>query len=133
MRQNTNNFRRPRSRPNNFDRRPTSRNQVFDSNGPEVRVRGSASQIAERYQTLARDATASGDRVKSENYRQHAEHYLRTLNSADNARRKDIDRGSDEEDYAADQGSPSDSNSAPPRGRRNYPVRPRSGGGDSSD
>lgn len=53
---------------------------TFDSNGPDVRVRGTASQVIERYLALARDATASGDRVAAEGYYQHAEHYYRVLN-----------------------------------------------------
>ena len=55
------------------------RNQVFDSNGPDVRVRGNAFQIYEKYQTLARDAASSGDRVAAENFLQHAEHYYRII------------------------------------------------------
>lgn len=52
-------------------------NRSFDSNGPEVKVRGNASQVYEKYIVLARDATSSGNRVKAENLRQHAEHYFR--------------------------------------------------------
>ncbi len=51
----------------------------FDSNGPEVKVRGTATNIFERYCQLARDANASGDRVAAENYLQHAEHYYRIM------------------------------------------------------
>lgn len=58
-----------------------SRNQTFDSNGPDVRIRGSAHQVHEKYLTLARDASASGDRVLAESYFQHAEHYFRILNA----------------------------------------------------
>lgn len=54
-------------------------NRSFDSNGPDVKIRGSASQIYEKYQALARDAQASGDRIMAENYLQHAEHYYRVL------------------------------------------------------
>lgn len=56
-------------------------NRSYDSNGPDVRVRGTAAQIYEKYQTLARDAMASGDRVMAENYQQHGEHYYRILQS----------------------------------------------------
>ena len=64
-----------------------SRSQTFDSSGPDVKVRGSASQVLEKYLALARDATASGDRIAAENYFQHAEHYYRILsaNAAQNA------------------------------------------------
>lgn len=55
------------------------RNSNFDSNGPEGRVRGTAQQVYEKYLALARDAQSAGDRVSSENYFQHAEHYFRIL------------------------------------------------------
>ena len=54
-------------------------NRTFDSTGPEVKIRGSASHVYEKYLQLARDANASGDRVAAENYLQHAEHYYRIL------------------------------------------------------
>ncbi|MFQ5971324.1 MAG: DUF4167 domain-containing protein [Alphaproteobacteria bacterium] len=56
------------------------RSHVMDSNGPSVRVRGNALQIFEKYQQLARDASAGGDRVAAENLLQHAEHYYRLAN-----------------------------------------------------
>lgn len=56
-------------------------NRTFDSNGPEVKIRGSASHVYEKYLQLARDANASGDRVAAENYLQHAEHYYRIMAS----------------------------------------------------
>ncbi|MBP2314186.1 DUF4167 domain-containing protein [Azospirillum soli] len=55
------------------------RHQTFDSNGPDVRIRGNAWQVHEKYLALARDAASSGDRVQSENYLQHAEHYFRII------------------------------------------------------
>ncbi len=54
-------------------------NRVFESNGPDVKIRGNASHVSEKYLTLARDAQASGDPIASENYLQHAEHYLRII------------------------------------------------------
>jgi hypothetical protein len=54
-----------------------NRMQVFDSNGPDVRIRGTAAQIHEKYSALAKDAAASGDLVLSQSYLQHAEHYQR--------------------------------------------------------
>ena len=55
-------------------------NRAFDSNGPEgSKVRGNAQHVFEKYQQLARDASAAGDRVLGENYLQHAEHYFRLL------------------------------------------------------
>ncbi len=81
---NNNNKNRQRSRNNNNGGRkhinPLSRN--FESNGPDVKIRGNASHIAEKYLQLARDAQASGDSVMAENYLQHAEHYFRILSAA---------------------------------------------------
>ena len=54
-------------------------NRSYDSNGPDVRVRGTASQVYDKYQALARDAMSAGDRVVAENYLQHAEHYYRIV------------------------------------------------------
>ncbi|MEP3112126.1 DUF4167 domain-containing protein [Nisaea sp.] len=64
---------------NNNNRRPNTpnRNQTFDSNGPDVRIRGNAHQVYEKYLTLARDASTSGDRLLAENLFQHADHYFR--------------------------------------------------------
>ena len=59
---------------------PLTRN--YESNGPDVKIRGSAQQIAEKYAQLARDAQSSGDRVMAENYLQHAEHYNRIIAAA---------------------------------------------------
>ncbi|HTW27424.1 MAG TPA: DUF4167 domain-containing protein [Acetobacteraceae bacterium] len=60
---------------------PLNRNHVFDSNGPDMRIRGTAQQLFEKYLQLGRDATSSGDRVMAESYFQHAEHYFRILNA----------------------------------------------------
>jgi hypothetical protein len=64
---------------------PMNRNHVFDSNGPDVRVRGTAQQLFEKYLQLGRDATSGGDRVMAESYFQHAEHYFRILNAMNQA------------------------------------------------
>ena len=56
--------------------------RTYDSSGPDVKIRGTAQHIAEKYGTLARDAQSSGDRVMAENYLQHAEHYNRIIASA---------------------------------------------------
>ncbi|MEM5583781.1 DUF4167 domain-containing protein [Roseibium sp. AS2] len=61
---------------------PSPLTRTYESNGPDVKIRGTAMHIAEKYQQLARDAQASGDRVMSENYNQHAEHYLRIVAAA---------------------------------------------------
>ena len=57
-------------------------NRVFDSSGPENKVRGTPQQIIDKYNQLARDAQLSNDRVAAENFQQHAEHYLRLLGDA---------------------------------------------------
>ncbi len=62
-------------------KRTPNRNQVFDSNGPGIRVRGNAQQLVEKYLGLARDAASQGDRVLAENCHQHADHYQRVLNA----------------------------------------------------
>ena len=74
-----------RSRGKNRNNRPSGGNiinRVFDSNGPDGKVRGTPQQIIEKYNQLHRDAQLSGDRVNSENFAQHAEHYLRLLADA---------------------------------------------------
>src|SRR5215813_2338167 len=58
------------------------RDQTLDSNGPNVKSRGSAHQIFKRYVALAREASTSGDRVAAENLYHHAEHYFRVKNAA---------------------------------------------------
>ena len=70
-------------------------NRVFDSSGPEGKVRGTPQQIIEKYNQLARDAQLSNDRVAAENFQQHAEHYLRLLGEAQreqDARREQQER-----------------------------------------
>ncbi len=64
---------------------PLNRNHVFDSSGPEMRVRGTAQQLYEKYQQLARDASSNGDRVTGEAYYQHAEHYFRIISAINQA------------------------------------------------
>ncbi|OHV82012.1 DUF4167 domain-containing protein [Rhizobium sp. LCM 4573] len=68
---------------NNFNRKggnPLTR--TYDSSGPDLKIRGTAQHIAEKYSALARDAQSSGDRVMAENYLQHAEHYNRIIAAA---------------------------------------------------
>lgn len=73
------NQRRSRGRGNGRRQNAPQRNQTFDSNGPDVRIRGNAFQVYEKYLALARDASVAGDRVAAENYLQHAEHYYRII------------------------------------------------------
>ncbi|MFK7753102.1 MAG: DUF4167 domain-containing protein [Sedimentitalea sp.] len=70
-------------------------NRVFDSSGPEGKVRGTPQQIIDKYNQLARDAQLGNDRVATENFQQHAEHYLRLLSEAQremDARREEQER-----------------------------------------
>ncbi|MCX7559593.1 DUF4167 domain-containing protein [Sulfitobacter sp. F26204] len=69
-------------------------NRVFDSSGPEGKVRGTPSQVIEKYNQLARDAQLSNDRVAAENFQQHAEHYLRMLSEA----QREIDQRREEQE-----------------------------------
>ncbi|PUB12752.1 DUF4167 domain-containing protein [Yoonia sediminilitoris] len=74
-----------RSRNKNRNNRPSGGNiinRVFDSSGPDGKVRGTPQQIIEKYNQLHRDAVLSGDRVDAENFAQHAEHYTRLLAEA---------------------------------------------------
>jgi len=79
MRQGPNN-RRSRGRGPRRPHNGNPRQQTFDSNGPDVRIRGNAYQVLEKYLAMARDATSAGDRIAAENYYQHAEHYYRIVN-----------------------------------------------------
>ena len=79
MRQGQQN-RRGRGRGGRKPQNPLARN--YESNGPDVKIRGTAAHIAEKYMSLARDALASGDLVTAESYLQHAEHYNRIIMAA---------------------------------------------------
>ena len=73
---------KPRNKNRNNGRRPNPGNvinRVFDSAGPEGKVRGTPQQIIDKYQSLAHDSQLSGDRVSAENFQQHSEHYSRIL------------------------------------------------------
>src|ERR1700742_4921969 len=85
---NGQNNKRMRNRNNNNNHNNNNRRgqnpmtRVFESNGPDIKIRGTASHIAEKYLQLARDARSSGDPVAAENYYQHAEHYFRLIAAA---------------------------------------------------
>ena len=94
-------MRSPKSRSRSKQNRNNNRsvgnvlNRVFDSSGPEGKVRGTPQQIIDKYNQLARDAQLSNDRVATENFQQHAEHYLRLLANAQKeqeARREQQDK-----------------------------------------
>jgi hypothetical protein len=67
---------------NNNNRGHNPLTRVYESNGPDVKIRGTAHHIAEKYIQLARDSQSSGDPVSSEGYLQHAEHYFRLIAAA---------------------------------------------------
>jgi len=101
-------------RPNNFMKRGRNQrrrqggmniNRALDSNGPEVRIRGTANQIYDKYLALARDASSSGDRVKAENYLQHAEHYFRVIRAIQPAQAPQPDQAGEGGDFEGDQPS----------------------------
>ena len=75
------NNRRSRSRGSNNKRYPNQKGGVFESNGPDVKIRGTPHQVHEKYLGLARDAASTGDRVQAEAYFQYAEHYYRIMHS----------------------------------------------------
>jgi hypothetical protein len=99
--------RRMRGRNNTNRKGPNPLTRNYESNGPDVKIRGSAQQIAEKYTTLARDAHSSGDRVMAENYLQHAEHYNRIIAAAQAqmpTQQQMRDRGDDMDDDMDDDG-----------------------------
>lgn len=109
-----NSQRRGRKRNNNNGNRRSgnNRSQVFDSNGPDVRIRGTAYQVSEKYEALAKDAAASGDITMEQNYLQHAEHYLRIISSfeqdgSDDRQRSTRSREKSENDEDGDLSLPS--------------------------
>jgi hypothetical protein len=67
-----------------------SKGQTYDSSGPDIRVRGNAYQVLEKYLQLARDAGTAGDRIAAENFLQHADHYYRVVASMNEGRRPQI-------------------------------------------
>ena len=93
-----------RNKNRNNGRRPNPGNvinRVFDSAGPEGKVRGTPQQIIDKYQSLAHDSQLSGDRVSAENFQQHSEHYARLLLEA----QKEIAEKSASQDSGSAEGS----------------------------
>ena len=145
-------MRSPKSRSRSKQNRNNNRsvgnvlNRVFDSSGPEGKVRGTPQQIIDKYNQLARDAQLANDRVATENFQQHAEHYLRLLAHAQkeqDARREQQEkenrgRNADRERNRVENGpdtsavdvsvSEKDSNSAPSTygGKAHYEIRQES-------
>ncbi|MDR3497715.1 MAG: DUF4167 domain-containing protein [Parvibaculum sp.] len=117
----------------------SSGNRAYDSNGPDVKIRGTAAHVCEKYQQLARDAISAGDRVMAENYYQHAEHYYRLLMASQvvnegqprpqNALgyRPDEDQEEEEDDFGVDQPQPNFPNQ--PFHQQQQSYAPRNNGG----
>ncbi len=111
---------RGRSRRNNNQH---NANRSMESNGPDVKVRGTAKQIFDKYETLARDAASSGSRVKAENYRQHAEHYLRIVNAIEAAKEKAREEAEAAKAESGDSSGEDASEENDNRSRRRYPPQ----------
>src|SRR5512135_2071966 len=105
---NGQNNKRMRNRNNNNNRNDGGRRgqnpmtRVFESNGPDIKIRGTASHVAEKYVQLARDARSSGDPVAAENYYQHAEHYFRLIAAAQEQLRQNQPQPRHTEDLSVD-------------------------------
>lgn len=141
MRPNQQNNRRSRGRNNNQNnnnnrRSPNPLTRSYESNGPDVKIRGNAQTVAEKYLTLARDAQSAGDRVIAENYFQHAEHYNRIIATAQaqqaeqQARREqeqndDNQSDDDQSDDTSDASDASDARSDDNDGDNNRAETPR--------
>jgi hypothetical protein len=109
MRNGQNNNKRMRNRNNNNRNDGNRRGQnpmtrVFESNGPDIKIRGTASHVAEKYVQLARDARSSGDPVAAENYYQHAEHYFRLIAAAQEQFRQNQPQPRTENEMASEDG-----------------------------
>src|ERR1700686_1706081 len=78
--------------------------RVYESNGPDIKIRGTASHVAEKYVQLARDAQSSGDPVAAENYYQHAEHYFRLIAAAQEQFRQNQPQPRTENEMPAEDG-----------------------------
>ena len=102
---------------------PLNRNHVFDSSGPDLRIRGTAQQLFEKYLQLGRDATSGGDRVMAEGYFQHAEHYFRILNAMNQAAQQNQQNGQQQQHgqprrpYGNEEGAPLPSDTEEPEVR----------------
>ena len=133
-------------------RQGNSSNRNYESNGPDLKVRGNAQSIYEKYQSLAQDALSSGELITAENYLQHAEHYYRIVQANQPVRQEEdasaengqqpitqdtveplvlsaAERGTDTEETAKANGAESDTNNGEAReekqSRRRGPLRRR--------
>jgi len=118
---------------NHNPNRPPNRNQIFDSSGPDVRVRGNAHQVFDKYQALAREAGASGDRIMAEAYWQYADHYFRLIQTMGGLMQRN-NQGWGEGGEEGQQGNPQQQAGQPPNpqqanGNGYAQGEPRQGGG----
>ena len=96
---------------NNNRKGPSPLTRTYESAGPDVKIRGTAQHVAEKYLQLARDAQSSGDPVMAENYLQHSEHYFRIISAAQAAQQQaqmgygrngeEVDEADDDDDFVA--------------------------------
>lgn len=89
----------------------------YESNGPDVKIRGTAAHISEKYTSLARDAQTSGDTVRQENYFQHAEHYNRIIAAAQQNNQSSAEKSDDQTSAEAEAGSAENSDQQQNSGR----------------
>ncbi|BBK36241.1 hypothetical protein STAQ_13190 [Allostella sp. ATCC 35155] len=92
--------------------------QTFDSNGPSIKIRGNAYQVFEKYITLAREATLSGDRIAAESFYQHAEHYFRIINADGGPQPQSMQRNGGEQDSENGGGNDSGDGQGPGEGEQ---------------
>ena len=125
---------RMRGRPTNNRRGPNPLTRSYESNGPDVKIRGNAHHVAEKYLQLARDAHTGGDPVAAENYLQHAEHYFRLIAAAHAAQAlaqsgQQRPPGEDEDgmDDDGDFDALSDRFASPAERQNAYPQQPQQG------
>jgi len=125
---------RMRGRPTNNRRGPNPLTRSYESNGPDVKIRGNAHHVAEKYLQLARDAHTSGDPVAAENYLQHAEHYFRLIAAAQAAQlaaqgrapgEPEPEDAEDEDDGGVLDRFASPAERAPPYNPQNQPFAPQ--------
>ncbi len=100
-----------RMRGRNNRKGPNPLTRAYELNGPDVKIRGTAQHIAEKYLQLARDAQSSGDSIVAENYLQHSEHYFRIIAAAQTAQQQaqmgynrgaeDLDEADEDDDFVA--------------------------------
>ena len=108
---NNNNNNNNNSNNNNNRRGQNPMTRVFESNGPDIKIRGTASHVAEKYVQLARDARSSGDPVAAENYYQHAEHYFRLIAAAQEQFRQNLPQPRTENEMPEEGGEEGESES----------------------